>query len=181
MAVQSMEVIGEKSDTVVDRDERLARQETRGTILESPINVEPLLLHRSDELVQKTLFQERLEEIDHELSKFDNEAVKGVAVENSEVMIHQQESEDKEVNGLRPLGLSSSPSVVKEKGKNKERGWVHRERIQVEPIGQHSSILSKRVLRDENVETEEIEGNKKKVAKSDIILSVEVGSQPRRN
>ena len=36
VAVQSMEMIGEKSDTVVDRDERLISPETRGTILESP-------------------------------------------------------------------------------------------------------------------------------------------------
>ena len=159
----------------------MASPETWGTILESPINVEPLPLRRSDEMMQKTLFQERLEEIDYELSKFDNVAIKGVAVENSEVMLHQQEIEDKEVNGLRPLGLSSSSGVVKEKGKNKEKGWVHRERIQVEPIGQHSSILSKRVFRDKNAKTEETEGNKKKAAKSDIILSVEAGSQPRQN
>ena len=79
------------------------------------------------------------------------------------------------------LGLSFSSGVVKEKGKNKERGWVHRERIQVEPIGQHSSILSKRVFRDKNAKTEETEGNKKKATKSDIILSVEAGSQPRQN
>ena len=159
----------------------MASPETRETILESPINVEPLPLRKSDEMMQKTLFHERLEEIDYELSKFDNVAVKGVAVENSEVMLHQQGIKDKEVNGLGPLGLSSSSSVVKEKGKTKERGWVHKERIQVEPTGQHSSILSKRVFRDENAKIEETEGNKKKVAKSDIILSVEVGSQPRQN
>ena len=81
----------------------MASPETRGTILESPINVEPLPLCRSDEMMQKTLFHERLEEIDYELSKFDNVAVKGVAVENSEVMLHQQEIEDKEVNGLGPI------------------------------------------------------------------------------
>ena len=122
-----------------------------------------------------------MEEIDHELSKFDNVAIKGVTVEISEVMLHQQESKDKEVNGLRPLGLSSSPGVVKEKGKNKERGWIRRERIQVEPTGQHSSILSKRAYSDVNAEIENTEGNKKKVAKSDIILSMEDGFQPRRN
>ena len=86
--------------------------------------------------------------------------------------------ENKEVNGLESLGLSSSPGIVKEKGKNKERGWVRRERIQVEPTGQHSSILSKRVFRDKNADTEETEGSKKKVAKSDIISSVKAGSQP---
>ena len=122
-----------------------------------------------------------MEEIDRELSKFDNVAVKGVAAEISEVMLHQQESEDKEVNELGPLGLSSSPGVVKEKGKNKERGWIRREQIQVEPTEQHSSILSKRAFSDVNAETENTEGSKKKVTKSDIILSVEPGSQPRRN
>ena len=42
-------------------------------------------------------------------------------------MLHQQEVEDKEINGPRALGLSSSPVAVKDKGKNKEKGWVHRE------------------------------------------------------
>ena len=122
-----------------------------------------------------------MEEIDRELSKFDNVAVKGVAAKISEVMLHQQESEDKEVNELGPLGLSSSLSVVKEKGKNKERGWIRREQIQVEPIEQHFSILSKRAFSDVNAEIENTEGSKKKVTKSDIILSVEPGSQPRWN
>ena len=67
---------------------------------------------------------------------------------------------------------------MKEKGKNKEKGWIRREQIQVEPTEQHSSILSKRAFSDVNVETENTEGSKKKVAKSDIILSVEPGSQP---
>ena len=49
-------MIGEKSDTVVDRDERSTSPELRGAILESPINVEPLPLHRSDVMVQRTLF-----------------------------------------------------------------------------------------------------------------------------
>ena len=53
-------MIGEKSDTVVDQDERSTSSELWGTILESPINVEPLSLHRSDVMVQRTLFQERL-------------------------------------------------------------------------------------------------------------------------
>ena len=54
--VQSMEKIGGKSATVVNRDERLTSPELRGTMLDSPINVEPLPLHRSDVMVQRTLF-----------------------------------------------------------------------------------------------------------------------------
>ena len=84
-------------------------------------------------MVQRTLFQEQLEEIDHELTKFDNVAVNGVTAKISEVMFHQQESEATEGNGLGPLGLSSSPGVVKEKRKNKERGWVRKERNLHEP------------------------------------------------
>ena len=67
------------------------------------------------------------------------------------------------------------------KGKNKERGWVRKERNLHEPTGQQSSILSKRAFSEVNAETENTEESKKKVAKSDNILSVVAGSQPRRN
>ena len=100
VAVQSMEMVGKKSATVVDRDERVASPETQGTILESPINMEPLPLHRSDEMMQNTLFQEQLEKIDYELSKFDNVAVKGVAVENSEVMLTNKRWRIRKLMGL---------------------------------------------------------------------------------
>ena len=146
VAVWSKEVIGEQFGSVVDRGERLASLEKQGTILESPNNVESLLLCSNDEMMQNTLFPEQLEEIDYELSKFDNVKVKGDVVENSEVMLQQQEVEDKEINGPRALGLSSSPVAVKDKGKNKEKGWVCRERIQVEPTGQHSLSYQKELL-----------------------------------
>ena len=122
-----------------------------------------------------------MEEIDYELSKFDDVTVKEVNGENNEVTLHQQEVKEKLGNGPGSLGRSSSPCVMKDKGKNKEKGWVRREGSQVQPTGHHSSILSKRTSRDENAETEETEGNKKKVAKFDITLSAEAGSQPRWN
>ena len=98
-----------------------------------------------------------------------------------EVTLQQQEVEENLGNGPGSLGRSSSPCVMKDKGKNKEKGWVRRERSNVQPTGHYSSILTKRSSREENAETEETEGNKKKVAKSDITLSAEAGSQPRRN
>ena len=122
-----------------------------------------------------------MEEIDHELTKYDSVVVNGVAAKISEIVVHQQENEAKEGNGLGPLGLSSSLDAVKVKGKIKERGWVRKERILYEPTGQQSSILSKRAFSEVNAETEITEESKKKVAKSDNILSVEASSQPRRN
>ena len=58
MAVWSKEVIGEQFGSVVDRGERLASLEKQGTILESPNNVESLLLCSNDEMMQNTLFPE---------------------------------------------------------------------------------------------------------------------------
>nr|POE70917.1 hypothetical protein CFP56_77076 [Quercus suber] len=89
MAVRSKEVIGEHSGSVVDGDRRLASPKNQGTILESPKNMEILPLSRNDEILaktmQNTLLQEQLEEIDYELSKFDNVKVKGVDFDNSEL------------------------------------------------------------------------------------------------
>nr|POF08810.1 hypothetical protein CFP56_46574 [Quercus suber] len=93
MAVRSKEVIDEHSGSVVDGDRRLASPKNQGTILESPKNMEILPLSRNDEILaktmQNTLLQEQLEEIDYELSKFDNVKVKGVDFDKNEVMPHQ--------------------------------------------------------------------------------------------
>lgn len=176
-AGRSREFNGEQFGPVVDRDTRVASLKNQGIILESPNSMEILPANRNDEMLaktkQNTSFQEQLEEIDHELFKFYNVKVKGVDFDICEVMSHRQESEEKEANGPGPLGLFSSPVAVRDKGKNKEKGWVHRERIFVEPNGHYSSILSKRAYRDENVKTEETEGSKKKVAKSNLMSSAE--------
>ena len=62
--VQNMEEAGAKYARVADRDEFLKSPKLRGTQWDSPTNVESMSLHRSDDSVQKTLFQEQLEEID---------------------------------------------------------------------------------------------------------------------
>ena len=179
--VQNMEETGAIHARVADRDEFLKSPELRGTQWDSPTNVESMSLHRRDDPVQKTLFQEQLEEIDQELSKFDSVVVNGDVAKNSEIVAHQQENEGREKNGLGSLGLASSLGAVIVKGKNKERGWVRKERNMHEPTGQMCSILSKRAFSELNAEGENTEESKKKVAKSDDALSVEAGSQPRRN
>nr|POE77108.1 hypothetical protein CFP56_65648 [Quercus suber] len=166
--------LGLSSSPVVVKDK--GKNKEKGWVRREQIHVEPTGQHSS--ILSKRAFRDenveteeiegskkkvQLKEIDYELSKFDNVKVKWVNSDNSEVMPHHQESKEKETNGPGSLGLSSSPVVVKDKGKNKEKGWVRREQIHVEPTGQHSSILSKRAFRDENVETEEIEGSKKKL------------------
>ena len=180
-AEQSMGGTGEQAGRVADRETELGNPESSETILESPIIAEPVPLRNNEVTVQNDLFQEQLEEIDYELSKFDDVTVKEVNGENNEVTLHQQEVEEKLGTGPGLLGRSSSPCVIKDKGKNKEKGWVRRERSNVQPTGHYSSILTKRTSREENAETKETEGNKKKVAKPDITLSTEAGSQPCRN
>ena len=166
---------------MADRETELDSSDPRETSLESLDIAEPVSLRSKVVTVQNSLFQEQLEEIDYEISKFDNVKVNEVNDDHDEVTLHQQEAENKLSNGPGLLGHSSSPGVVQDKRKNKEKGWVRRERSQVRPTEHHSSILAKRTSRDVNAETEETEGHKKKVAKSDLTLSVEAGSQPRRN
>lgn len=69
---------------------------------------------------QSTLFQDQLEEIDNKLTKFDNVEVKGGEYGVSEFSIHLGPSEETELTRLDTLGLTSSPIVVKEKGKKKK-------------------------------------------------------------
>ncbi|XP_030945132.1 uncharacterized protein LOC115969588 [Quercus lobata] len=180
-AEQSREETDNQVGQVADREAELDSSDPRETSLESPNIAEPVSLRSKEVTVQKSLFQEQLEEIDYEISKFDNIKVNEVNDDHNEVTLHQQEAENKLSNGPGLLGRSSSPGVVQDKGKNKEKGWVRRERSQVRPTEHHSSILSKRTSKDVNAETEETEGHKKKVAKSDLTLSVEASSQPRRN
>ena len=124
----SMEEAGEQAGRVADREAELGSLEPRETILESPNIAEPVPLRSNEVTVQNNLFQEQLEEIDYELSKFDDVTVKEVNGENNEVTLHQQEVEEKLGNGPGSLGRYSSPCVMKDKGKNKEKGWVRRER-----------------------------------------------------
>ena len=88
-AEQSMEEIGNQVGQVADREAELDSSDPRETSLESPNIAEPVSLHSKELTVQKSLFQEQLEEIDYEISKFDNVKVNEVNDEHNEVTLHQ--------------------------------------------------------------------------------------------
>ena len=90
-ADQYREVIGDQSNSVVDHDTGLESPHNQGTNLESPNNMEVIpsslgILNLAKD-TQTGLFQE-LEEIDNELTKFDNVGVKGGKYGAGEFKIH---------------------------------------------------------------------------------------------
>lgn len=122
-ADQNREVIGDQLDLVVDRDMGLVSPRNQGTIMESPNNMKIMpssqcALNLAKD-TQNALFQDQLEEIDNELTKFDNVDVKGGEYGVSEVNIHLGPLKETKLTRLDTLGLTSSPVAIKEKGKKK--------------------------------------------------------------
>ena len=124
---------------------------------------------------------EQLEEIDKELLKFDNVHVSGVI---------SGDSVSKEDLGLQRMFSVIAPEVVgfhfnydiaNEKSMTPKRGWVYREQNRGEPSGQTSSLLKIRMSREDDAETEIIEGCWKKLIKENISLVAEAGSKPCRD
>nr|POF21152.1 hypothetical protein CFP56_06953 [Quercus suber] len=143
---------------------------------------------------QKEDFSGQLEEIDREILKFDNVHVSGVNLADSapkegvglqkghniyglgEVGLQEVHS----VNGLGDVGHNLSNEAGKEKLMTQKRTWVRREQNRGEPSGNASSVLKKRVSREDDAETEFVEGCRKKQTMENLSVAAEAGSQPRR-
>ena len=134
---------------------------------------------------------EQLEEIDKELLKFDNIHVSGVisgdSVSKEDLGLQRMSSVSKEDLGLQRMSSVIGPEVVgfhfnydtaNEKSMTPKRGWVHREQNRGEPSGQTSSLLKIRMSKEDDAETEIIEGCCKKLIKENISSAAEAGSQP---
>nr|POE95570.1 hypothetical protein CFP56_22710 [Quercus suber] len=143
---------------------------------------------------QKEDFSGQLEEIDREILKFDNVHVSGVILADNtpkegvglqkgynidglgEVGLQKGHS----VNGLGGVGHNLSNEAGKEKLMPQKRTWVRRKQNRGEPSGNASSVLKKRVSREDAAETEFIEGCRKKQTMENFSAAAEAGSQPRR-
>ena len=93
---------------------------------------------------------EQLEDIDNELSKFDNIKISVGIPDNSGSKSYSSLIGDSEVIGPKALGSNSTYAVAKKEGKTKGRGWVYKEQNRGEPSGQNSSLLKKRFSRDDD-------------------------------
>ena len=102
-ADQYREVTGDQSNPVVDLDTRLESPHNQGTNMESPNNMEVIpsslgILNLTKD-TQTGLFQES-EEIDNELTKFDNVGVKGGEYGADEFKIHLRPLAEQGLMGL---------------------------------------------------------------------------------
>ena len=160
--------------------------------MESPTNPDPInddypimdvtsnsLAHlNSGNNSQRADFSEQLEEIDKELLKFDNVYVSGVISDDNASKEDLGLQRVHSVIGPGGVGLHLNNKVAKEKIMTPKRGWVCREQNRGEPSGKTSSLLKKRMPREDDAEIEIIEGCRKKLTTKNISLATEAGSQP---
>jgi len=124
---------------------------------------------------QRAVFSAQLEDIDNELSKFDN------------VQVREEEYTDSTSNGLgglesesmsigpEVLGSQSIHNVATGEGFTQKRSRVRREQHRGEPSGKTSSVLKKRHTREPEVEDGITEGSRKKMTKEILLTSAKAG------
>ena len=152
-----------------------------------PNSLAPL---NSDINNQRVAFSAQLQDIDNEISKFDNVQVREEKVQKK---VREEEYTDSTSNGLGGLqsesmgigpeavGYQSIHNVVKGEGLTQKRSWVRREQNRGEPSGKTSSVLKKRNSREPEAEDGITEGSRKKMTKEILVTSAEAGYQLRRD
>lgn len=95
----------------------------------------------SDTINQRAVFSEQLEDIDNEISKFDNIQVRKEKSLDSASKGHLGLQSESMSIGPEALGLLSTYDVATEKGLTQKRGWVRKEQNRGEPSGQTSSVF----------------------------------------
>ena len=131
----------------------------------------------SDINTQRAVFSAQLEDIDNEISKFDNVQVREEEnMDNTSIGLEGLQSESMSI-GPEVLGSQSSHNIATGEGFTQKRSWVRREQKRGEPSGKTFSVLKKRNTREPEAEDGITKGSRKKVTKKTLLTSAEAGYQ----
>ena len=98
----------------------------------------------SDINTQRAVFSAQLEDIDNEISKFDNVQVREEEnMDNTSIGLEGLQSESMSI-GPEVLGSQSSHNIATGEGFTQKRSWVRREQKRGEPSGKTFSVLKKK-------------------------------------